>query len=311
MSVNSFSSSSSSSSSSSYSLSRSEFNELSSDKRRRLIVEGERKIAKDSTSSKSKPVDTLIADGVMVIFSFLNGKDLGACCSVLKEWDQLVKEDTKHTLWNAVILREIAFGKVKWNKYFGNIRNEPPLPKNIYEILKSPCPVFEGKQIGQTHMLVLIPISINQVGLSLNHLGNIVQNPKEGNETELGGYDEIFQEHGKKRMASHWVLMTKEILPGSKFQNYENQMKRIQVLSIQAFAEYRFPKALEAAICILTKYVEKGIFFGDVFTRCQDTTENFHVCVGGFSDLDGLLIIDDSNAFDEREYGIAPLRVLK
>ena len=39
-----------------------------------------------------------------------------------------------------------AFGKAQWEKYFGDVGVEPPLPEIIYGILNSPCPFWKEKK---------------------------------------------------------------------------------------------------------------------------------------------------------------------
>ncbi|MCB1073127.1 MAG: hypothetical protein KDK96_08530, partial [Chlamydiia bacterium] len=71
----------------------------------------------------------------------------------------------------------IAFGKAKWEKYFGDIGVEPPLPSNIEEVLNSPCPFWEGKKVKETHLLTLIPSTINGIPFNLDLMEQLIQNP--------------------------------------------------------------------------------------------------------------------------------------
>ena len=66
----------------------------------------------------------------------------------------------------------------KW--YFGDIGEEPPLPPNIYEILASPCPFDPKKTVRETHILVLVPATVDGTPLTLNLLGKLVKKPKGG-----------------------------------------------------------------------------------------------------------------------------------
>jgi len=92
-------------------------------------------------------------------------------------------------------LPAIAFGKEKWAIYFGDVGVEPPLPPNIHEILQSPCPFFPGKKVGETHLLTLIPKTVNGKSLTLNSLGELVKSPKQGNKTK---YQEYWKEIKKR-----------------------------------------------------------------------------------------------------------------
>lgn len=293
-------------------------NLLQHEERQFSIREGERKIGSNSiplskslVKTKDKPVDTLIADTAIKIFSYLNGASLRLCCLICKEWNTFVKEDKDNSLWNAVIGREIAFGKEKWAKYFGDIGKVPPLPENICEVLSSPCPSFDEKTIAASHMLVLIPEKINGIPLTLNSLRELVKTPMEGYKTDFSYIStRIIDELGNKSIEnSYWVLMTRNLLEESKGKSYEVQNAMIFDLICKAKASYRVPKVLEAAICIFTKYVSTGklLFSSDplTYTRCQEKYEPFQAAIGGF----GSKGPDLSYIYLERnKHGIAVLR---
>src|SRR5205085_8013395 len=44
-----------------------------------------------------------------------------------------------------------AFGKAKWETYFGEVGEEPSLPPYLYKILASPCPFDQTKTVRDTH----------------------------------------------------------------------------------------------------------------------------------------------------------------
>jgi len=64
---------------------------------------------------------------------------------------------------------------------FGDIGVEPPLPQNIHEILHNPCPFWPEKKVKDTHLLVLIPKTVNGQLLTLANLKEWIQKPKQGN----------------------------------------------------------------------------------------------------------------------------------
>ena len=64
-------------------------------------------------------------------------------------------------LLTKTIFRNTALGKKEWEKYFGDIGIEPPLPSNIEDILNEPCSFWPDKKIKETHLLVLIPNTVN------------------------------------------------------------------------------------------------------------------------------------------------------
>lgn len=213
------------------------------------------------------------------ILSYLNLKELSNCRLVNREWKRLASDGV---LQKDAILREIAFGKEQWERYFGDIGEEPALPANIYEILKSPCPIIDGKKVGETHMLVLIPETVNGKPLTLNYLGELVKSPKQGNATGYYNFiwDKIIKKHwDMPNEKSHWVLMTKDVLPGSECMGYKAHLKLVLNLRQKAQADYQVPKALDAATCIFMKCVSSGERLYSKkqscpYTRCQENVES-------------------------------------
>ncbi|MCB1075385.1 MAG: hypothetical protein KDK59_07605, partial [Simkania sp.] len=84
---------------------------------------------------------------------------------------------------------DMAFGKAKWEKFFGDTGIEPPLPLNINEILNSPCPFWSGKKVRETHVLILVPRTVSGNPFCLDTLCELIKNPKSGNATKCHDYD--------------------------------------------------------------------------------------------------------------------------
>jgi F-box-like len=239
------------------------------------------------------PIEEHPNEVIIKIFSFLSDVDLGVCCLVSKKWEYLTREEN--------ICRARAFGKKKWERYFGSIGEEPPLPVNIYDILMSPCPFYPGQLVKKTHMLVLIPETVNEMPLTLESLENLVKSPKvnlptEGYATEYKFiWPAIKEEYGHKPSEkSHWVLMTKDILSESEEVNCANGKALAQFLVDKKVPDtYHIPKVLEAAVCIFTKYVssKKCLYDTDpmTYTCCEEKSRGYPLIIGGFSE-EGLQI---------------------
>jgi hypothetical protein len=71
-----------------------------------------------------------------------------------------------------------AFGAAEWAAYLGEVGAEPPLPAHLASLLSSPCPFWPGKRVEETHLLCLIPATVNGRPLTLMALGELVQAPK-------------------------------------------------------------------------------------------------------------------------------------
>ncbi len=208
-----------------------------------------------------------------------------------------------------------VFGEREWIVLCGAVAPAPPLPLDIENIWQNPCPFSPGKKIRETHMLVYIPTtvgySLNSQRLTLNSLGVLARQyfPR----TEAGYkyiWSAIAAELGDKPLAkSSWVLMTKDVLPGSRSLSYADQRARLFGLAGRMSATYAVPGALEAAVCILAQYISSQTrLFSDsplTYTRCHEDVQGFQVVVGGFAP-EGLRVRD---SYDDRlAIGVAAVR---
>jgi hypothetical protein len=204
----------------------------------------------------------------------------------------------------------MAFGAAEWNQYFGDVGAEPPLPANIQEILSRPCPFWPGKKIQDTHLLVLVPQTVNKTPLTLKSLGELMQNPKQGYKTKysylgLGMYTD------PPAPASHWVLMTREVLRDSGTKSYTDRAKPYaeQQALVARYAQktgipYQVPNVLDAATCIFMEFVRSGTClyknkrFGNdspPYTRCQEKYDHRWQLVVGCFISEGLRIYHNND----------------
>lgn len=257
-------------------------------------------------------IEALPDELIQNIFFSLNDSELGKCRQVCKRWQKLASDEP----FLKILYSEpaIAFGKDKWKTYFTDVGKVPRLPVNINEILESSCPIWGkgGKKIKDTHILFYNPKEINAQPHTINNIGKLVTSPKEGIAT---GYryiwEEIIYEHGNTPVKKgEWILMTKDVLPGSKNKTYTEQKALVEELSMKAQVEYLVPKSNEAITGIFTKYVSSGTrLYSDnpwTYTRCQEQTQGSHLAVGGFTS-DGLHV---TALFANGNYGIAAVRKL-
>ncbi len=193
-------------------------------------------------------------------------------------------------------LPPIVFGKAKWDQYFGDVGIEPPLPADIHQILNAPCPFWPGKRVEETHLLTLIPRTVNGRPFTLNSLGELIQKPQGGGKATK--YDsflgEIKKEYGNiAPIASYWVLMTKDIIPKSGGKTFDAQKQLLATYNQRSRLPYEVPRLLESATSILMEHVQSGTRLYDdsfyCFTRSQELASdpNKLLVVGGF-DANGL-----------------------
>lgn len=217
------------------------------------------------------------------VFSYLdNPITLGRCLRVNKQWKKVANNEG---LWKKLYPEE-AFNKMKWAKYFGEIGEEPPLPRKIYSILNAPCPFWPGKKIRDTHILGIVPKTVDLEELTLNKWKVLISSPKSGNATK---FDEIADSVATKNAhespsTSYWVLMLKDILPKSNNKSIPEQKALIAKLISSTKYDYKVPLMLDVIACIFMEYVstKKRLFSDDPYMliRCQ---EDLEMAIGGFA----------------------------
>jgi hypothetical protein len=188
----------------------------------------------------------------------------------------------------------IAFGAKEWAHYFGEVGEAPDLPRDIDTILSSTCPFWPEKEVGHTHLLVLIPATVDGAPFTLNLLGELIRRPRNGgNETKYRYYSNIVKaqlgEASPDR--SYWLLMTRDVLENSRSKVYAAQRALVASHAGRTGQPYEIPGALEAATSILMHHVRTGErLFGDTpwtYAHCQEVINNRHGVrypnfVGGF-----------------------------
>lgn len=228
------------------------------------------------------PIKYLIEELAIECFSYLNGTELSRCCSVNKEWNNFLLKNEPYFPMMDLLSKKISFGKENWLKYFGDIGDEPPLPKDIFKILGSPCPFFPNKSVGETHMLILIPEKVNQKSLNLEYLGELAKNPKVKNckeslnRSSLLSFisspfsrpfsrfvEERFIDWSKTDFWSKtyekncWVLLTKDYLTSQDLGSsiYLQNAGEVESKTFCGRSDYNVPTILELCICTITNYV--------------------------------------------------------
>ena len=206
-----------------------------------------------------------------------------------------------------------AFGPKEWETYFGvHIRNVPPLPHNMTEILNSPCLFWPGKKVHETHLLVLIPEAVNDRPLDLKYLGELVQKPLQGHATKYRWFLTLASILIEPAPKTHWVLMTRKVIEGSRNKKYEEEQALLDSYSQKAKIPYEIPTVLDASTCLFMEYVRSGTWlYGDnpmTYTLCQEKyNADYHLVVGGGSAA-GLCVYTSHHDSDSGTKGIGLLR---
>jgi hypothetical protein len=197
----------------------------------------------------------------------------------------------------------MVFGAKEWRHYYGEVGEEPVLPYDIEATLNASCSFWHGKKVRDTHLLVLIPATVDRAPFTLNLLKELIEHPKNGGyRTQYRYYsDNIRAQIGAASpQASYWLLMTCDVLPWSRRKTYSGHKKLVANHARRTSLPYEVPKALEAATAILTHHAQNGErLYGDnpwTGTRCQElmlhpSSRECPVVVGGF-DSSGLDVVD-------------------
>ncbi|MFM2428475.1 MAG: hypothetical protein RL012_359 [Bacteroidota bacterium] len=205
---------------------------------------------------------------------------------------QSCKEIGNHRQDSGTSIPAMAIGPKEWKQYFGEVGSVPPLPANIDEILNGPCPFWEGKLVKDTHLLVLVPATVDGKHFTLDLLRELVEDPKEGgSKTKYRFYDPAVQKElgAKSPGSSYWVLMTRDVLPGSRDKTYDAQKALVAEHAGRLNLPYEMPDSLSAATAILLHHARTGErLYADApwtYTRCQEKVlgNKCSIVVGRFS----------------------------
>jgi hypothetical protein len=193
----------------------------------------------------------------------------------------------------------------------------PPLSRNIHQMLDSPCPIHKGKKVGETHFFMLIPQELG----TLNQLTNTLR--AHGQDSFRYFWDTALQEHGDTPFGpTHWVLVTKDPIPGSRNKPYTEQVAKVAALTKNPFGEkalvnYEVPSLQDFSAAVLLYKVATGESLYQTgneqnrnvytYTRLQETTGGYHLVVGGFAP-GGLVVCSDCGSHSYENIGVAGLR---
>ena len=201
-----------------------------------------------------------------------------------------------------------AFGPTSWHEHFGvDVGDVPSFPLAINEILSGPCPFWRGRQVRDTHVLVLVPSTVNGAPFTLDKLGELIRPRFPANEADYRYYGSTTKAQlgSVSPLAPCWVLLTRDVIPDSRSKSYEEQKKLLADCVSETGLDYCLPSALVASTAVLAHYVRSGErLFSDApptYTRCQDLVASpwflggtcYPAVVGGFASA-GLDVTYDS-----------------
>ncbi len=232
------------------------------------------------------PVDLLPVELSHKIFSYLKGAELSKSCRVSKAWCALASDDS---LWKVIYLAAASFGVEDHKEKFGiTIKNAPPIPKEYYEILKSPDPVCPEKKMVENWMFLLkIPKIDEEQPFDMEGLGALVTSKKILKKGYHYIYPPIIAADKLKPPIEkpYWVLIRK-VVDETRWKSPEVQEKFALDYSEQTKVAHEIPSPRDYAFFEFAAYAKYGKFlYGNTLTygRSLDIVDGYHAIVGGFS----------------------------
>jgi hypothetical protein len=205
-------------------------------------------------SEKLEPYCISIRDN---IFSYLDSDDLAICRLVSKTWKELAEAQEHRKL---PYKPSVVFGKIAWAKYFGEVEEEPPLPKNIDEILNADCPFWIGKQVKDTHNLVLVPRTLSGKLFTLKRLDEKLEALKLCEERTIDVIKTRAYEDYKDKPAKkfHWILIAKDAVIKGMTEEAFSENPTIDPSILKMREDYRTYNTIKSRIFIENKKNKYG-----------------------------------------------------
>jgi hypothetical protein len=203
------------------------------------------------------------------------------------------------------LLGKNFLGAEAWRSQKIDVGEAPPIPSSITrELLESECPLHRGKKIKDTHLLVLVPKSVNGKPYTALELDKLCAMRKGSGEKLIYDGKEWANTWKSQPWAStpqsesEWLLIPKSDPDPEKVSKKKHfRSKRIaaqQTVHDTYYPDYREVKAVELMTAALLHDLVNGERLLDgYYLRCQEkNASGGRVCVGFFF-AHGLVVHDD------------------
>jgi hypothetical protein len=233
-------------------------------------------------------------------------------CKEMERREQLPRE----------LLGKNFLGAEAWRKQGIDAGAEPPLPSTITEeLLNSDCPLHPGEKIKDTHLLVLVPKTVNGAPYTALKLDELCATRKgSGDKLIYDGADWAiaWKENdwaSTAQVQSEWVLIPKSDpdrnkVPEAKHFRSKNIAAQ-QDVHDEHYGEYREVKTVELMTAALLNDLVNGeprMLDGWNRLRCAEpNASGGRVCVGSFN-ATGLVVFDGFDVNDGGFFGRALAR---
>jgi hypothetical protein len=222
----------------------------------------------------------------------------------------------------AAVKRELGknlLGPDEWKAQGIEVGEPPPIPASITKkLLDSPCPLHPGEKIKDTHLLVLVPKTVNGEPYTAVKLDELCA-------TRKGSGDKLIYDGGDwatawkekdwastAQVQSEWVLIPKsdpdpKKVPADKHFRSKNIAAQ-QKVHDEHYPEYREVKTLELMTAVLLYDLANKERLAPDYLRCEEpNASGGRVCVGRF-DAYGLWVDVDLGDCDDDFIGRALAR---
>jgi len=216
------------------------------------------------------------------------------------------------------LLGKNFLGAEEWKAQGIDVGEPPPIPSSITKaLLDSACPLHPGKLIKETHILVLVPETVNGKAYTALKLDELCARRKGSGDSLLHSRYESWKSQPWATLPqsqSEWVLLPKsdpdpEVSPDQHFRS--KHITAQQKMHSDHYKEYREVKTLEVmTMALLYDLTHKERLLPD-YLRCEEpNASGGRVCVGRFSAF-GLNVFVVFRAFGYGSIGRALARKLK
>jgi hypothetical protein len=208
-------------------------------------------------------------------------------------------------------------GVEAWTSQGIDVGQAPPIPSSITrELLESECPLHPGEKIKDTHLLVLVPESVNGAPYTALELNELCAARKGSGDKLIGILFSSWESDpwaSTPQSRSEWLLIPKSD-PDPQKVSKEKHFRRKNIAAQQTvhgthYPDYREVKAVELMTAVLLYDLVNGERLLDGYSlRCQEkNASGGRVCVGYFV-ADGLQIFDCCDDADRVVIGRALAR---